>query len=1003
MHVAYNIVNLSRASPKMADPEVLIIGAGPVGLTLAAELSYRKVNCTLVEKRLTTTDLPKSFNLTVRSMEHFRRLGLSEAIRSKSYPPDVPIALSGVTSVFNKREIFSKKFAAWGEVLEGKPGKEMLYFLSGCSVEIPMLCPQFALEPIIKEKVDGSPYVTSLWGWELLSFEQTEEGVTAQIQRCGGGDKQEVKTITARYMVGCDGGKSPVRKFLGVPLYGKFEIQHVLGIYFSCPEMVEPMKSITGLTLVMGDHYNSFLIAFDPSKSKYMAQIILNDSQSAKVDEILADPKRVVQKLIGRDADVEILAAYPWKAHAVTAGKYREGSVFLCGDAAHQWIPAGGLGLNTGIGEAVDLAWKLEATLRGWGGQHLLDSYFLERYPVAENTLRYITRFFGTARSDIFSSTVFKIGTNLPVIRTILGKQMGDRIVNSMQHMTKVVLAFDYSNSNIIIREPKDEVEPLPRKILQDPFAPIARPGRRLPHLELPDVPSIYDLLGESYVLLVINGEEYECESLVKEAEKRGMPLKVVPLPCVAQVVFIFQKRYYLVRPDTVIAWCSNFQPNIQEAVNILDAVTGCVPPKRNHPKLVLPEAWSPLKKIPMVFSAAVSACVAFGIHLYTDYPDYIPFFAAITLLGLLSNWPFKRYPAIVKQVSRHQASVIDEYGEPTEVLRMDRADDLSFGPKDVLIRVKAASVSPIDVSMCRGYGAGFFETLYKSAKSSVFPRSFGRDCAGEVMATGDEVKYLLPGDQVYAVVPISHQGSHAQFVTAEEDTVALKPNNADFVGAASFPWVACTVWTALVRDAGLNKDNAAGKKVLVHAGSGGNGSFAIQLLKAWGARVTSTCSTADIDFVRHLGADTVVDITKENFVETLEHDYDVVLDTIGFHRHYESPSLSVLKRYGGAIYVSLVSPRFLFQMRLGNLLGSALFSWLYCLKIAYCRILRGQGFYYSAVEPSRECLDYVRSLVEEGKIRPIIDSVFPLGEIKDAYKKVSGSNVQGKVIVKMD
>lgn len=987
----------------MADPEVLIVGGGPVGLTLAAELSYRKVNCILVEKSLNTTELPKSFNLTVRSMEHYRRLGLSEAIRSKSFPPDIPLALTGATSVFNRRELFSLKFAAWGEVLEGKPGKELLYFLSGCSVEIPMLCPQFALEPIIKEKVDASPYVTSHWGWELVSFQQTEEGVTAQIQRCGEGEKKEVKTITARYMVGCDGGRSPIRKSLGVPLHGQFVIQHVLAIYFDCPEMVEEMKSISGLTVIMGDHYSCILVAFDPRGSKYMAQIMLTPKQTTKVEEILRDPKSVIQKLIGREADVEILAAYPWKAHAVTAGKFREGNVFLCGDAAHQWIPAGGLGLNTGIGDAVDLAWKLEAVLRGWGGQHLLDSYFLERYPVAENTLRYVTRIFGTARDDLFSSTFRRIGISLPVIRTFIGKKIGERFVHSMQEMTKVVLAFDYSSSNIVIREPKDEVEPIPREILQDPFAPIAKPGRRLPHLELTEVSSIYDLLGESYVLLVINGENYECESLVKEADKRGMPLKVITLPFISQVVFIFQKRYYLVRPDTVIAWCSNFQPNAEEAGSILDAVTGCLPPQRKRPKLVLPETWLPVKKIPMVFSAAISAFVAYGLHLYTDYPEYIPFFAAISLLGILSNWPFKSYPAIVKHVSRHQAAVIDAYGEPKEVLRMDRVGNLSFGPKDVLIRVKAASVNPIDTYMCRGYGASFFETLYKAAKSSVFPRSFGRDCAGEVMAVGDEVKCLLPGDLVYAVVPIARQGSHAQFVTAEEGTVALKPNNADFAGAASFPWVACTVWTALVKDAGLNKDNAAGKKVLVHAGSGGIGSFAIQLLKAWGACVTSTCSTDNIDFVRHLGADTVVDYTRENFVETLEHNYDVVLDTIGFHRHYEGPSLSVLKRYGGATYVSLVSPRFLFQMRLGNLLGSALFSWLYCLKIAYCRILRGQGFYYSAVDPNSRCLDYVRTLVEEGKVRPIIDSVFSLDKIGDAYQMVSGGHVRGKVIVKMD
>ena len=993
----------------MADLEtdVVIFGGGPIGLSLAAELSYRNVKCILVEKKPATTEIPKVFNITVRTMEHFRRLGISDKIREKSFPPDSPMTFSIRTSVVNGRELFLKRFASWGEIAAKKPGKEWLYFQSGCSVEIPMWCPQFELEPIIKAKVDECDNVRSFWGWEVLSFSQTKEGVEAQIQKSSGDQSnQELKTIRARYMVGCDGARSSIRKELRLPVCGRFAVQHLLSVYFEAPELTEFVRDRAGLNIITNGDIFTVFVAFKPDSSKFMCQIAFTPDQLPLLDEAAKDPRPLLRKVIGKDVEMTILACNAWKANAAIAAKYREGNIFLCGDSCHMWPPAGGLGMNTGLGDAVDLAWKLAADLQKWGGPHLLDSYAIERMPVAENTLRYVSRYYGEINNYFFPKRIFgKFCLCFPLVRHWAGSVIGKAFLSTAQETTKIVLAFEYSNSHIIVHEPEDEQMNLPPEFLKAPFSPVAKPGRRLPHIELlPAYESCYDLpkLGQMFCLFVVCGEMSECATMQNEAGKRGIPLQVHILPNKPQVTLVFPKRYYLIRADTIIAWCSNFQPTEGEAKRIFDVVTGMDPPLRVRPTLVTAEALVPPVKLPLVFSTALSAMLAYQLHRYTDLPTYVPLFAAITFLAILQGYPWKQTGSIVKSVSKYTAAVINSYNSPSVALAIDPTTTNKFGPNDVLIQVRASSVNPLDVRMCQGYGASFLSKVYKSSGLAEFPHVLGRDCSGEVVAVGDSVEGVVPGDAVYAAVPVSYQGSHARYVVTDVNTVALKPRNVDFVGAASLPWVSCTVWSALVKGAGLNEGNAVGKKVLVHGGSGGVGSFAIQLLKAWGASVTTTCSTDNIEFVRQLGADVIVNYRQENFVEVLQHDYDVVLDTIGLLRHYEGPSLAVLKKFGDAKYVSLVSPSFVFQRYLGLFLGSIAYSWFYRLKILHSRLLYGRGFFYCTANPSKESLDYIRPLVEDGQLKPVISSVYSLEEVKAAYQQVADGHSRGKVIIKM-
>ena len=262
-------------------------------------------------------------------------------------------------------------------------------------------------------------------------------------------------------------------------------------------------------------------------------------------------------------------------------------------------------------------------------------------------------------------------------------------------------------------------------------------------------------------------------------------------------------------------------------------------------------------------------------------------------------------------------------------------------------------------------------------------------------------MKRFIAGDLVYATCPWSRDGSHAQYVAVDEEYVSHKPRNLSYAEAASLPWVATTVWTALVSCAGLNYCNTCNKKVLVHGGSGGVGSFAIQLLKAWGAEVVTTCSTNNVSQVQKLGADTVIDYTKEDFT-TIAQDFDLVFDTVGYTQNYEVRSLRLLKRFHNAKYLSTRSPLLRMMNSWGVVLGNLITQMLTGLQVITQRLLHGRGFYYVVAKPNGECLDEVRELVEAGKITPQLSPAgpFPLEKITEAYELVRQGHAGGKVIV---
>ena len=884
-----------------------------------------------------------------------------------------------------------------GDLADASSGKDFPLFPQGVSPSPPIYIPQFTTEPVIKEHLESTTKTVKMfWGCQVTSLEQDEDGVTVKTIKTAASDEGEERIFRAKYLIGCDGGSSFIRKQLGIHTFGHFTVARACSITFQSPELLEHChkNGTVGMFFVANEKITCVMILLNARGEYAMHVFIPSSTTDDELENSVRNADKLIQNAIGEEIAFTLVAASRYNMHALLSTKFREGRCFLAGDSAHQWLPAGGLGMNTGIGDVGDLGWKLEAVVKGYGGPHLLDSYENERLPLVDSTRR-LAMSFG---SNIIGGNNFlrKLVLSNPISLSILRKIIGKGLDKLLTLGNDVVLGFQLSSSNIIIHE-HTESGTIAVTNNEQKFVPSSLPGCRAPHVVLPDCESTIDLFGKKFVLLIIGGEETDLDTLKEQLKERRVPYDTYSYPPLPELVKLYDRKYFLIRPDGVVAWRADFEPCATEAKKIVSTVIGDVSPKRLKPPV--------LNFDPPVKSTATillrSLIVRFGVTaLLAAFSELSLISAGAVGLGtvlLLNSFPGKQSLWAVQKTSRHKAVLLSSLGEPDKALKIEPAHTGCFGAKDVLIRVRAASLNPIDLQMRLGYGHSFFRSLSFMSFESSFPLILGRDCSGEVVAVGGEVTKFLPGDLVYAAVPLDRQGTHTQLVAVGEDCVAMKPSSVDHKGAAALPYVASTAFTALVNFAGLNQFNTRGKRVLVHAGTGGVGSFAIQLLKAWGAEVTTTCSADNITLAHHLGADKAIDYTSGDFSTTLSN-YDIVLDPIG--GNYMGKSLKVLKWYGGATYINLVSPRFGLINKLGLFLGELIFAWHYRWKVIVNRLFFGRAFYYAFAEPSGEVLSKVHEMVERGEVKPLIDAVYTMEEIVDAYKHIEGGHTRGKVVI---
>jgi hypothetical protein len=391
---------------------------------------------------------------------------------------------------------------------------------------------------------------------EFLSFAQDRDGVSVLIRKSDG----ETLTIRGAYLVGCDGGGSSVRKQLGITLRGEGNILHFRQSLFRCDGLFGRIPIGPGPG--KGRHYHvaddkaTFLIMQDSTRHFTLHSVVERDE----------DMKTMFERTVPVPVKYEMLYCGPWKQNLLLADSFMQDRVFLAGDAVHLVIPTGGLGMNTGVGEATDLAWKLAAVLQGWGGPNLLASYHAERQPVGLRNVGIATDMYHN--NENFCGMVADLerdDAETEALRKQVGAEL-ERVVGREFRTIGAQLGYRYEASPICVPDgtlaPADPMET---------YVPTARPGSRAPHAWLTDGRSTLDLSGRGFVLLCF-AETADTSGLHQAAAKRGVPLSEVSIddPVVAS---LYQRTLALVRPDGHVAWRADVLPS--DAGRIMDQVTG--------------------------------------------------------------------------------------------------------------------------------------------------------------------------------------------------------------------------------------------------------------------------------------------------------------------------------------------------------------------------------------------------------------------------------------------
>ncbi len=530
------------------DTAVLIVGGGPVGLSLAIELARLGVPATLVEARDGTIDAPKMNFVNVRSMEFIRRWDLTKEVREAGHPPDFHPNVRWATAVTGF-EIASLDLPPFHEQKTAR-----------VSPEYDCLVSQYWFDPILLADARARPSITLRHMTRLESFRDTGDGIEARlIDQETGRDE----TLTARFIVGCDGAGSTIRESLGIGLAGLPQMQRNYHVFFRSTELVGICERALGearfLSLVGPGRVWAVLTSIN---WRGLWRFAMHPPPEDK-----AEVPGLIRKAVGVDFEYELLNEAHWESPKLVADAFGQGRAFLAGDAAHQLNPSGGFGLNTGLGDAVDLAWKLAAVIDGWGGEGLLASYEIERRPIAarnvEEATRNLRREQGFAPGDAIDQDSADGARQREAFRTSLF----DADVMRHHDTDGIALGYRYDGSPVICLDgtapPTDEVRD---------YQPTTRPGHRAPHAWIGEGRSTLDLFGEGLTLLSFDGPAGASESFSRAAKTRGVPFTVVALsqPEIAEV---YERRLVLVRPDGHVAWRGDDAPDDVGAV--IDTVRG--------------------------------------------------------------------------------------------------------------------------------------------------------------------------------------------------------------------------------------------------------------------------------------------------------------------------------------------------------------------------------------------------------------------------------------------
>jgi len=515
---------------------VLIVGGGPSGLALANELGWRGVDYLLVDDSDGTTIFPAGEAIFSRTMEHVRRWGFSRELRhTPGFPDDYPFNIGFFTRV-NGHLL---------KLFEGSNNAKMPEVNSAISPEGPMVCPKRIFDPALRDAAQSREVGSIRLRTLCTGAVQHDEGISVSVVDMASGKIHEVE---AMYLADCEGARGTFRKQLNIKYVGSFAEGQNFAIYFRAPALNRLMLERHGREFFQMHVVNHPNRPYFTVVNRELWRVSMYVEAGAN-----PDPLKVVMDAIGAPMEVEILKSQPWAGHQVVAERYRDGHIFLVGDAAHLRWPKGGFGANTGIGDAVDLGWKLAAVFDGWADPALLDTYELERRPIGVRNTR-------EASNNRQLDKLLKPDPQLDedsaagaAARQATGELVAEH--RKREFSTQgVQLGYRYAGSPIVVSDGSPEPADEPGT-----YQPSTWPGMRAPHAWLDDGRSTLDLFGRGFVLLCFRSDAASSRMCDAFAHAH-VPLQVVELDSQA-IRTLYERDFVLVRPDGHVAWRANAVP----------------------------------------------------------------------------------------------------------------------------------------------------------------------------------------------------------------------------------------------------------------------------------------------------------------------------------------------------------------------------------------------------------------------------------------------------------
>ncbi len=562
----------TTSDPLGFDADVAIVGAGPVGLTLAIDLAARGRSVAVVETRH-RGEPPnvKCNHVAARTMEQFRRLGLVADVRNAGLPPDYPNDVAFRTSVTGT-ELTRIRIPARASRYTDTSGPDGWW----PTPEPPHRINQIYLEPILFAHAEDRPGVTITHRCEATSVEQDDDGVTITARDLDGGAGVRVR---ARFLVGCDGGRSVVRKSIGASLAGTPVIQRVQSTYIRASGLLGLVPGERAWSCYASNPRRSGVcFAIDGRETWLVHNHLMPDEEDFEAVDRDASIRAILG--VGPDFAYDVISKEDWIGRRLVADRFRDRRVFIAGDAAHLWVPYAGYGMNAGIADALNLSWHLSAHLAGWADARVLDAYEIERLPITEQVSRFAmdhAQQMIKARGAV-PPRIEEPGPEGDAIRAEQGRKSYEL---NVQQFCCAGLNFGYFYDRSPLIAYDDEAAPA---YTMGGFTASTVPGCRAPHFWLADGRSLYDAFDGDYTLLRFD-RRVSVAGLAWAAHQRGMPMTVLD---VERETAPAEYRHALVlcRADQHVAWRGDVVP--EHAAGLVDRLCGRAPadspPERNLP-----------------------------------------------------------------------------------------------------------------------------------------------------------------------------------------------------------------------------------------------------------------------------------------------------------------------------------------------------------------------------------------------------------------------------------